>query len=153
MISFWECKSSTIFSKSGYLSDDEKNLILIDGNIQKLDQDGNVSIVKFEKTTFKLSGISTKSIRLPKMQETSTIQIIRCMQDKNAIMRNCNPTKKSEMDVKIEFNKRFGMPFFIPLLALACCFLLTSQKDEKTYSKKRNRKNILYSKKRNKKHI
>ena len=68
-------KSSTIFAKSGYLSENEKNLILLDGNIQKLDNEGNVNIVKFEKTSFNLSGISTKSISEPKMQETSTVQI------------------------------------------------------------------------------
>ena len=34
-------------------------------------------------------------------------------------------------DVKIEINKRFGIPIFIPLLALIACFLLSSRKDKK----------------------
>ena len=37
------------------------------------------------------------------------------------------------MDQKIELNKRFGVPFFIPLIALTCSFLLTSRRDKKSY--------------------
>ena len=49
-------------------------------------------------------------------------------------MHNCDQTKKSLMDIKIEFNKRFGMPFYIPLISLICSFLLASRKDKKMYS-------------------
>jgi membrane-associated HD superfamily phosphohydrolase len=38
------------------------------------------------------------------------------------------------MDNKIELNKRFGMPIYIPLISLICTFLLASRKDKKTYS-------------------
>ena len=126
-------KSSTIFAKSGYISEDEKNLILLDGNIQRLTAEGDVSIVKFEKTSFNLSGISTKSISEPKMQETSTLLILQCIQGKNVNMHNCNPTKRTRMDTKIEINKRLGMPFFIPLMALICSFLLGTRKDKKMF--------------------
>ena len=37
------------------------------------------------------------------------------------------------MDTKIEINKRLGMPFYIPLLALICCFLLESRGDRKMH--------------------
>ena len=47
-------ESSTIFAKSGRMSEDEKNLILYNGNIQKLNADGDVSVVKFEKTVLNL---------------------------------------------------------------------------------------------------
>ena len=73
--------SSTIIAKSGEMSKDEKNLILYDGNIQKLNSNGEVSIVKFQKTILKLSDITTKSVSEPKMQETSTIQILRCLKN------------------------------------------------------------------------
>jgi hypothetical protein len=68
------------------------------------------------------------------MQETPTIQILRCLQSKNIILHNCNPTEKTRMDTKIEINKRFGMPFYIPLLALICCFLLESRRDRKIHN-------------------
>ena len=126
--------SSTIFAKYGYVSFDEKHLVLKDGNIQKLKEDGNVNIVKFEKTTLNLSGISTKSISEPKMQETSSIKILRCILKMETNMHNCQQNKKSLMDVKIEMNKRFGIPIFIPLIALVCSFLLSSRKDKKLYN-------------------
>ena len=127
-------KSSTIVAKSGYISENENFLVLLDGNIQKLNQDGDVNIVKFQKTTLSLTGINTKSISKPKMQETPTIDILQCIEGKKINVHNCNLTKRGLMDVKIELNKRFGTPFFIPLLALICCFLLGSRRDKKIYS-------------------
>ena len=127
-------ESSTIFAKSGRITKDEKKLILYNGNIQKLNEDGEVDIVKFDKTTLNLEGISTKSISEPKIQETSTLEIVDCIISKNINLHNCDQNKKSKMDIKIEFNKRFGMPFFIPVVALICSFLLTSRKDKKIYS-------------------
>ena len=128
-------KSSTIIAKSGYMSEDEKNLILLNGYIQKIDRAGNINIVNFEKTSFNLKGLSTKSMSLPKMQETSTKQILMCIQGKKIKnMHNCTPTKRTKMDTKIEINKRIGMPFYIPLIALVCSFLLSSRKDQKIYN-------------------
>jgi|TARA_B110000438_G_C15775090_1_gene633690 lipopolysaccharide export system permease protein len=141
--------SSTIIAKSGEMSNDEKNLILYDGNIQKLNSNGEVSIVKFQKTILKLSDITTKSVSEPKMQETSTIQILRCLKNnyqpnnvvfnvvdlkENIKIHNCDGTKKSLMDNKIEFNKRIGMPIYIPLISLICCFLLASRRDKKMFN-------------------
>ena len=125
--------SSTIFAKSGHMSKDEKNLILYNGNIQKLNEDGDVNIIQFQKTTLNLSGISTKSISEPKMQETPTMQILRCLTQNNTARHNCDDSKKSMMDTKIEINKRFGMPIYIPLISLISCFLLTSRKDKKMF--------------------
>jgi len=125
--------SSTIIAKSGYISDDKKNLILLNGNIQKLDKEGNISVIKFEKTSFNLSGISTKSISKPKIQETSTLKILQCLQNKKIGIHNCSPGQNTMMNIKIEINKRIGMPFFIPLIALICSFLLSSQRDKKIY--------------------
>ena len=126
--------SSSIFAKSGYVSEDKKNLILFDGNIQNLDNYGKINMIKFETTYLNLGEISTKSISEPKMQETPTIQILLCLQNKNTILHNCNPTKKTRMDTKIEINKRFGMPCYIPLLALICSFLLESRRDRKIHN-------------------
>ena len=127
--------SSTIFAKSGHIETDKNNLILYDGIIQKLKNDKTVTIVKFKTTSLNLSGMSTKSISVPKMQETSTLKILRCIKNNNtsADMHNCSPNKKSFMDTKIEINKRFGMPIFIPLISLVCAFLLSSRNDKKIY--------------------
>ena len=128
--------SSTIFAKSGKISDDEKNLILYNGNIQKLEKDNTVSIIRFQKTVLKLDGLSTKTISEPKMQETTTLKILLCIINDNLYsdMHNCTQSKKSFMDTKIEINKRLGMPMFIPLISLICAFLLSSRKDKKIYN-------------------
>ena len=125
--------SSTIFAKSGYMNENEKQLVLFNGNIQKLKKNGDVSIVKFEKTILNLSSISTKSIREAKMQETPTIKILNCIFENNVEKHNCDNSKKSQMDTLIEINKRFGMPLYILLIALISSFLLTSQKDKKIF--------------------
>ena len=52
-------------------------------------------------------------------------------------MHNCQAEDKEKKDIKIEINKRFGMPIFIPLIGLICCFILSSRK-EKKLSKKNN---------------
>ena len=49
--------------------------------------------------------------------------------DENLFMHNCS--QDNMKDISIELNKRFGMPFFIPLIALVCCFLLTTRKENK----------------------
>ena len=126
--------SSTIFAKRGYISNDEKTLVLHNGNIQNLKKNGSVNIVKFNKTILNLSGISTKSISEPKLQETSTIKIIRCLKNKDVNIQNCKQNKKALMNIRIETNKRFGMPVFIPLMSLVCSFLLSSRKDKKIYN-------------------
>ena len=126
-------ESSTIFAKSGQMSGDEKNLILYNGNIQKLNREGDVSIIKFEKTILNLAGLVTKSVTEPKIQETSTFKILLCILKKNIDMHNCQENKKSLMDIKIEFNKRFGMPIYIPLISVICSFLLSSRRDQKIY--------------------
>ena len=59
-----------------------------------------------------------------------------CIKNNNTSddMHNCSPSKKSFMDTKIEINKRFGMPIFIPLISLVCAFLLSSRNDKKIYN-------------------
>jgi len=130
-----ETESSTIIAKDGILGDDKKSLILFNGNIQKLNKTGSINIIKFEKTVLNFSGLSTKSITQPKIQETSTLKILYCLLNKNIeFIHNCSREKKSLMDNKIEFNKRFGMPFYIPVISLICAFLLSSRRDKKSYS-------------------
>ena len=125
--------SSTIFAKSGYLSEDEKSLILKNGLIQKIEANGSVNIINFEKTFINFSGLSTKSIVEPKIQETTTLKIIQCMRDKSKNKHNCGRHREERKDVKIEMNKRFGMPMYIPVIGLVSCFLLSSRKDKKIF--------------------
>ena len=127
--------ASTIFAKSGYATEDGKNLVLFNGNIQKMGTDDNVSVITFNRTTINLSGLSTKTTAEPKIQETASMRVMYCMQEKN--LNNCIQSKniqernKHLTQNKIEFNRRFGMPVFIPLVALISCFLLLSRNEKK----------------------
>ena len=123
--------SSTIFAKRGYLTSDEENLILVDGFVQKIDGDKTVNVISFEETTLNLLGLSTKTISKPKLQETSTLKIYNCLSGESIETHNCNPGEEEISNAKIEMNKRIGMPFFIPLIALITCFLLTARKGKK----------------------
>ena len=131
---------STIFAKAGYVTENKENLVLLNGNIQKTKNDGTVSIIKFEKTAINVTGLSTRSTTEPKIQETPTIHIIKCVQEKTLYLNNCidyahdeNIERKKQVlkENKIEINKRFGTPFFIPLISLISCFLLSSRRDKK----------------------
>jgi lipopolysaccharide export system permease protein len=126
-----ESSSSTIFAKSGMIDEINKQLILKNGNIQRTSQDGSINTIKFEITSLNLSGLSTKSITEPKVQETSTLDILLCLTDKNTSLRNCQNEDKEKKDIKIEINKRFGMPIFIPLIGLMSCFALSSRREKK----------------------
>jgi len=123
--------SSTIFAKYAYISKDEKNLILLDGSIQKMEKNKDINIIKFEKTSLDLQGLRTKTISEPKIQETSTIKLLNCFKEENRYLQNCNPRKDFQSDLVIELNKRFGMPFYIPLISMISCFLLSSRKEKK----------------------
>ena len=53
------------------------------------------------------------------------------MQKKIIEAHNCRQEEKGLLEAKIEINKRFGMPMFIPLISLIACFLFSSQKEKK----------------------
>ena len=117
--------SSTIFAKSGFVNENKRSLILLNGYIQKYEDSDSISMVTFEKTELNLGGLSTKTISEPKLQETSSFQIFECMMNKDIFIQNCERHKKNNKDIKIEINKRLGMPIFIPLISLITCFLLS----------------------------
>jgi len=125
--------SSTIFAKSGYVTAEEDTLVLINGNMQNVDESGSINIIKFDKTEINLLGLSTKTISEAKIQETPTIDLLNCRKKNSIIIRNCNKNDKNINDTNIELNKRFGMPLFLPLIALISCFILTSRKEKKLY--------------------
>jgi len=124
-------ESSTIFAKSGAIDEINKQLILKNGNIQKTSSDGSINTIKFETTSLNLSGLSTRSIVETKIQETSTIDIFLCLTKKDTSVPNCQNEDKEKKDIKIEINKRFGMPIFILLIGLMICFTLSSRREKK----------------------
>ena len=62
---------------------------MLNGNIQKIESNNKISIVKFERTTLNLSGLTTKTISEKKIQETSTIELLQCIIQKNISNIRC----------------------------------------------------------------
>ena len=122
--------SSTIFAKTGYISKNEKILFLINGHVQKIDSEGSINLIKFKKTEFNLSNLPMKTIKEPKIQETSTIEILSCYKELNLNLVDCARGQDKPKEIKIEINKRFALPIFIPLISLISCFLLSSKKEK-----------------------
>tara|TARA_Y100000996_G_scaffold391697_1_gene353886 strand:+ start:843 stop:1985 length:1143 start_codon:yes stop_codon:yes gene_type:complete len=128
----YEKSSTTIIAKNGVVKD-RKKLILFNGQIistQKKNLKNN--IVKFEQLNINLDNISTYTIKIPKFQETSTNKLLRCIFPKNS--SNVFECKKSaEEEIKTILNRRFVLPFYIPIISLLCSFLIVKTKKEKNF--------------------
>jgi len=123
----------TIFAKRGKIERKGKNyLALENGTIQTENKDKEIQSINFKKTRLLLQGMQTKSITQPKIQETSSGILVQCLSTKDieTNLLNC-PKKKSKIDALAEINRRFGMPLYIPCIALLCSFLLISRNESK----------------------
>ncbi len=79
----------------------------------------------------------TKSIIYPKVQETTSEILLSCFFKKttHSLLKGdkdlrCH-TEEERVEVLAEINRRFGMPLYIPLLALLSSFLLISREESK----------------------
>ena len=126
-------KNLTIFAKRGKILKRNKNfLILEDGIIQSENDFKEVESVKFKRTELLLSGLVTKSIIVPKIQETSSRNLFRCIAEKDTEIKIVNCSHKNEKnDILSELNRRFGMPLYIPFVSLMASFLLILREESK----------------------
>ncbi|MBO6486123.1 MAG: LptF/LptG family permease, partial [Pelagibacteraceae bacterium] len=130
--------SLTIFAKKGRLSSKPKNsLILENGIIHSENKSGKIQIIEFKKTKLAIDDLKTKSIIYPKVQETPSKILLNCFFKKttHTLLKGnkdlkCH-TKEERIEVLAEINRRFGMPLYIPLLALLSSFLLISREETK----------------------
>jgi len=129
----------TIFAKKGKVNNSEtkNSLILENGFIHTENQSREIQIIEFKKTELILDSLKTKSIIYPKIQETSSKILLNCFFKKttHALLEGhkdlkCH-TEKERVEVLAEINRRFGMPLYIPLLALLSSFLLISREETK----------------------
>ena len=127
--------SLTIFAERGKIEKKDKNyLSLENGTIQTENKDREIQSVNFKKTTLLLEGMKTKSITQPKLQETSSGILVKCLFGKKTEKKLLNCAERSKLDAMSEFNRRFGMPLYIPYVALLSSFLLISRNDSKRKS-------------------
>jgi lipopolysaccharide export system permease protein len=121
-----------------------KFLVLYNGQTINL-INKKVTNFNFSKSDFTLSQLDSDVIIQDKIQETSTLKIIRCLRNyfkkdlseiKDApayLSANC--TKKNLDNIFQELYKRFVIPLYIPVLILTSLLLILNSKENLSYNK------------------
>ena len=124
--------STTIVAKEGIIQE-RKKLVLFSGQIISTEkEDLKNSVIKFEQLNINLKNLSTDTIKIPKLQETPTHDLLQCIfQSYNEAILNCK--KSAEKEIKTVLNRRFVLPFYIPIISLLCSFLMIRTEEKKNY--------------------
>ena len=137
-VDFREDDSQIIYAKEGFFINEDKKLFrLLDGKVISNNNNKLMSF-EFDKIDYDLSKFSSRSIKKPKIQELSSIKLFRCsvslISGKNYIddLFTCEINKSKNFNQ--ELYKRFVKPFYLPILTLVCCFLLTFSKVHHNYT-------------------
>jgi len=127
--------NSTIIAKKGFTTNNK--LVLFNGYIQTLNEKKEIKNVNFEKTELSLNNFSTRTIKQPKLQETSTYNLMKCYKSKkDEGLQNCS-YKNKKKEVVETLSRRMGMPLYIPLISIIASFMLIYKKEKKyNYLKK-----------------
>ena len=128
--------NTTIIAKKGFV--ENKKIILFNGVIQTLNKDNGIQNVYFEKTELNTSKFQNRTIKQPKIQETSSLSLFQCIIKKNSniVLLNC-PFQKEKGIVIETIMRRVGLPLYIPLVSVIASFLLIYKKEKKyNYLKK-----------------
>ena len=120
-----ESGSVIIIAKKGIIN--KTNLFLFNGQIitAKKDESDN-ELIKFEQFNINLSDLSSTTIKLPKLQETSTSKLFNCLIKNKFNNKICE--KKVKEEIIPILSRRTILPFYIPIIALICSFLLVKSK-------------------------
>jgi len=120
--------SSTIFAERGFI--DGKKLILFSGTIQSLNKKNEIKIINFEKTELNIDNFSTRTIKQPKIQETSSYFLFQCLINKNISKLGYNCKINNRVVIE-HLSRRIGMPLYIPLVSVITSLLLVHQREKK----------------------
>tara|TARA_Y100000816_G_scaffold259010_1_gene214288 strand:+ start:1537 stop:2661 length:1125 start_codon:yes stop_codon:yes gene_type:complete len=134
---FKENDSQIIYAKEGFLINEDKKLFrLLNGKIISNNNNKLISFT-FDKIDYDLSKFSSRTIKRPKIQEISSIKLIKCSISLMSGKKYIDDLFSCEMNKFKNFNqelyKRFIKPFYLPILTLVCCFLLTFSKEQHNY--------------------
>ena len=124
--------------------DGVKFLTLYDGNTIN-NSNTTISNFSFAKSDFNLSGLDTNIITTIKTQETSTMNLVKCVKnffkgnlnkkDNLAITQNCN--LRNLDNVYKELYKRHVIPLYIPILIMISLIHIIRSKEKINYNKYR----------------
>ena len=116
-----ETNSTTIISESGISYN--KMMILFNGQIISTKNNSDTEIIKFEQINIDLSNLNTNTIKIPKIQETSTFKLVGCLINNNS-KNNVYCNQDLNKEIISTLNRRIIIPLYIPVLALICSLLL-----------------------------
>jgi len=125
-------KSNTIIASSGLVED--KKLILFNGQIISSNKDNSENdIIKFQQLNIDLNNFNNTTIKTAKIQETSTLALISCLNIKFFSKLNCN--KDFNQEILPTLNRRIVLAFYIPLISLIASILLIKPKKNIFFNK------------------
>ncbi len=128
-----EKKNLTILAKKGFI--DKNKLILFDGQLQILNEKNQFKNIFFQKTELSLDNLSTRTIKQAKIQETSTLSLLKCAfnQNKNLNLINCFSNNRYNIEINKILSRRFGSPLYIPLITIIALFLIINKIEKKYF--------------------
>lgn len=116
--------NNTIVAENGIIED--KKLLLFNGKIISEKKNTETEILNFQQIIIGLENLDTIVIKKPKIQETSTLTLIKCLitQDENNSFCNIDFRK----EIISTLNRRMIIPFYIPVISLICALALIKTK-------------------------
>ena len=125
-------ENQIIYAKEGFLDNGNKKIFrLLEGKIISTNNNKLISF-EFDKIDYNLSKFTSKTITRAKIQELPSLSIIKCsislMTNKIYIDEKFDCDIERLKNLNQELYKRFVKPFYLPLLTLICCFLITFSK-------------------------
>jgi len=134
------------FARSGEfrIINDSQYLVLFNGqNIRG--NDNNLTNFSFSESSINLSDLETNVLKTIKVQENSTIDLIKCYENiklgklpivnvkENFRVQNC--TQQNIFVIMKELYKRLIIPIYIPILILISSFLIISSKENVNFAR------------------
>ena len=116
--------NNTILAENGII--DNKKLLLFNGKIISEKENLETEILNFQQIIIGLENLDTMVIKKPKIQETSTLTLLRCLVTKQEDDKFCNNDFKKEIISAL--NRRMIIPFYIPVISLICAMALIKTK-------------------------
>jgi len=123
---------TTIIASNGLIN--ENKMIMFNGQIISSDKNnqGN-DIIKFDQLSVDLNNFKNRTIKQPKVQETSTITLLTCLEGSIFYKISCEKNFKTE--ILPILNRRITFPLYFPIIALFASFLLIKSKKKIFFSK------------------
>ena len=135
------------YAKTGYFQSNKNIQILVLENGQTINKiNDDITTFNFIESTLNMSSQDSRIIKVDKIQETSTYNLILCLsrfinsEDKikkksSKFIQNC--TSENLDNVFKEIYKRFLVPVYIPILILVSLILIIKSKENINYTRYR----------------